>query len=265
MDWVIDPGIWASLLTLTALEIVLGIDNLVFIAILAGRLPTEQQERARQVGLAMALISRLALLASIAWIIGLTQPLFELFGQPVSWRDIVLVAGGLFLLYKSAREIHHALEGAEPEEGEEDRNGRTSFVGVVTQIMILDIVFSLDSVITAVGMANELWVMAAAIVTAVVIMLMASKPLAEFVARHPTVKMLALSFLMLIGLALIADGAGLHVPKGYIYAAIGFSVGVEALNQLAARRRRPRGGVRSATQISRGEGPANAASGKSAD
>jgi predicted tellurium resistance membrane protein TerC len=260
MDWVINPEIWASLLTLTALEIVLGIDNLVFIAILAGRLPAGQQNRAGQVGLALALISRLALLASIAWIIGLTQPLFELFGQPVSWRDIVLVAGGLFLLYKSTREIHHAVEGAEPEG--EHRNGRTSFVGVATQIMILDIVFSLDSVITAVGMANELWVMATAIVIAVVIMLVASKPLAEFVARHPTVKMLALSFLMLIGLALIADGAGLHVPKGYIYAAIGFSVGVEALNQLAARRRTPRSGVRSATQINRGEGAANTVDGK---
>jgi predicted tellurium resistance membrane protein TerC len=252
VDWVFDPEIWASLLTLTALEIVLGIDNLVFIAILAGRLPADQQNRARQVGLALALITRLALLASIAWIIGLTQPLFELFGQPVSWRDMVLVAGGLFLLYKSTREIHHALEDAEPE-AEQAPERRASFVGVVTQIMILDIVFSLDSVITAVGMANKLSVMAAAIVIAVVIMLVASKPLAEFVARHPTVKMLALGFLMLIGLALIADGAGIHVPKGYIYAAIGFSVGVEALNQLAARRRRARAGIRSGRQIGRRE------------
>jgi predicted tellurium resistance membrane protein TerC len=244
MDWIIDPEIWASLLTLTALEIVLGIDNLVFIAILAGRLPVEQQGRARRIGLALALISRLALLASIAWIISLTQPLFELFGHTVSWRDIVLMAGGLFLLYKGTREIHHALEDDEPEGEEEHRSGRVSFAGVVTQIMLLDIVFSLDSVITAVGMANSLWVMAAAIIIAVIIMLVASGPLADFVQRYPTVKMLALSFLMLIGMTLIADGAGFHVPKGYIYAAIGFSVGVEALNQLAARRRRLRGGVR---------------------
>jgi predicted tellurium resistance membrane protein TerC len=242
MDWIIDPEIWASLLTLTALEIVLGIDNLVFIAILAGRLPVEQQSRARRIGLALALISRLALLASIAWIISLTQPLFELFGHTVSWRDIVLMAGGLFLLYKGTREIHHALEDDEPEGEEEHRSRRVGFAGVVTQIMLLDIVFSLDSVITAVGMANSLWVMAAAIIIAVIIMLVASGPLADFVQRYPTVKMLALSFLMLIGMTLIADGAGFHVPKGYIYAAIGFSVGVEALNQLAARRRRPRGG-----------------------
>jgi predicted tellurium resistance membrane protein TerC len=260
MDWIIDPEIWASLLTLTALEIVLGIDNLVFIAILAGRLPTEQQERARQIGLALALISRLALLASIAWIIGLTQPLFDLFAHPVSWRDIVLVAGGLFLLYKGTREIHHALEG-DGLEGREPKNARTSFLGVVTQIMLLDVVFSLDSVITAIGMANTLWVMATAIIIAVAIMLAASRPLAEFVQRHPTVKMLALSFLMLIGMTLIADGAGLHVPKGYIYAAIGFSIGVEALNQFAARRRRPRGEVRPVAQIRRGGRAANAADG----
>ena len=236
MDWLTDPQVWASLVTLTALEIVLGIDNLVFIAILAGRLPPEHQNRARQVGLALALISRLALLASITWIIGLTRPLFDLFGHPVSWRDIVLIAGGLFLLYKGTREIHRRLEGDGPEEGA--GSGRTSFAGVVAQIMLLDVVFSLDSVITAVGMANTLWVMATAIIIAVVIMLAASRPLADFVERHPTVKMLALSFLLLIGMTLIADGAGFHVPKGYIYAAIGFSVVVEALNQSSARRRR---------------------------
>ena len=238
MDWLTDPALWASLVTLTALEIVLGIDNLVFIAILAGRLPAGQQSRARQLGLALALITRLALLASIAWIIGLTRPLLELFGHPVSWRDIVLVAGGLFLLFKGTREIHHALEGDGPEE--KAATVRTSLAGVVVQIMLLDVVFSLDSVITAVGMASELWVMATAIIIAVVIMLAASGPLADFVQRYPTVKMLALSFLLLIGMTLIADGAGFHVPKGYIYAAIGFSVGVEALNQFAARRRRLR-------------------------
>ena len=262
MDWISNPEIWASLLTLTALEIVLGIDNLVFIAILAGRLPAEQQNRARQIGLALALLTRLALLASITWIIGLTQPLFEVFGHPVSWRDIVLIAGGLFLLYKGTREIHHALEGDGPNGEKERASRRTSFAGVVTQIMLLDIVFSLDSVITAVGMANTLWVMATAIIIAVAIMLAASGPLAEFVQRHPTVKMLALSFLMLIGMTLIADGAGFHVPKGYIYAAIGFSVGVEALNQFAARRRKPRGGVRRAPQIRRSKGAANAADGQ---
>ena len=238
MDWLSDPQIWASLLTLTALEIVLGIDNLVFIAILAGRLPAKRQDRARRVGLALALITRLALLASITWIIGLTQPLFEVLGRPVSWRDVILIAGGLFLLYKGTREIHERLEGEAPH-GPVSA-ARTSFGGVVVQIMVLDIVFSLDSVITAVGMANELWVMATAIVIAVVIMLAASGPLAAFVDRHPTVKMLALSFLLLIGMTLVADGAGFHVPKGYIYAAISFSVGVELLNQLAARRRRVR-------------------------
>jgi predicted tellurium resistance membrane protein TerC len=236
MDWLTDPQVWASLVTLTALEIVLGVDNLVFIAITAARLPPERQNRARQIGLALALITRLALLASITWIIGLTRPLFEVFGQPVSWRDIVLISGGLFLLYKGTREIHEGLEGEGQKE--EAGGGRTTFAGVVAQIMVLDVVFSLDSVITAVGMANSLWVMAAAIIIAVVIMLVASKPLADFVERHPTVKMLALSFLLLIGMTLVADGAGFHVPKGYIYAAIAFSVAVEALNQIAARRRR---------------------------
>jgi predicted tellurium resistance membrane protein TerC len=242
MDWLSDPQIWASLLTLTALEIVLGIDNLVFIAILAGRLPVAQQARARLVGLALALITRLALLASIAWIIGLTRPLFEVFGHAVSWRDIILVAGGFFLLYKGTSEIHRRFEDDAPQA--EAISARTGFAGIVTQIILLDIVFSLDSVITAVGMANELWVMATAIMLAVAIMLAASGPLAAFVERHPTVKMLALSFLLLIGTTLIADGAGFHVPKGYIYAAIGFSIAVEALNQLAARRRRrPQGKI----------------------
>src|SRR4029077_9755479 len=240
MDWLGDAEIWASLLTLTALEIVLGIDNLVFIAILAGRLPVERQDRARQVRLAVALITRLALLASIVWIIGLTQPLFEVLGRAVSWRDIILIAGGLFLLYKGTREIHDRLEGDAPHEPA--GSATASFGGVVVQIMLLDIVFSLDSVVTAVGMANELWVMAAAIVIAVLLMLAASGPLAAFVDRHPTVKMLALSFLLLIGMTLVADGAGFHVPKGYIYAVISFSVGVELLNQLAARRRRIRHG-----------------------
>jgi len=240
MDWLTDPQVWAGFATLTALEIVLGVDNLVFITILASRLPRERQQGARQLGLALALISRLALLVSITWIIGLTRPLFEMFGHAVSWRDIVLTAGGLFLLYKGTTEIHDQLEGERPTET--TTRGEASFVGTVAQIAALDAVFSLDSVVMAVGMANAFWVMAGAIIVAVAIMLAASKPLADFVERHPTVKILAISFLLLIGMALIADGAGFHVPKGYIYAAIGFSIGVEALNQIAASRRRLRAG-----------------------
>jgi predicted tellurium resistance membrane protein TerC len=235
MDWLTDPRIWASLLMLTGLEIVLGIDNLVLIAILAGQLPEERQHLARQVGLALALITRLALLASITWITSLTQPLFDFFGHLVSWRDIVLAGGGVFLLYKGTHEIHQLLEGDRLDT--EPARARSSFAGVVGQIVLFDILFSLDSVITAVGTASELWVMATAIIVAVTIMLAASKPLAKFVERHPTVKMLALSFLLLIGMTLIADGAGFHVPRGYIYAAIGFSIGVETLNQIARRRR----------------------------
>ena len=241
MEWLSDPQIWASLLTLVALEIVLGIDNIVFVAILAGRLPAKLQNRARRIGLGLALIGRLALLASIAWIIGLTRPLFELFGHGFSWRDLILIAGGLFLLYKGTTEIHHRLEGEES--GEEADGERQSFTGVVLQIMLLDIVFSLDSVITAVGIASEYWVMAAAIIVAVAIMAVAAGPLSKFIEAHPTVKMLALSFLLLIGMTLVADGAGFHVPKGYVYAAISFSIVIEALNQLAGRRRRKRKGV----------------------
>jgi predicted tellurium resistance membrane protein TerC len=236
MHWVSDPQVWASLLTLTVLEIVLGIDNLVFIAILAARLPGEQAERARRLGLTLALITRLLLLGSIAWVIGLTRPLFELLGHPVSWRDLVLIGGGLFLLYKGTREIHNRLEG----EWSHEDAGHTGFAGVVAQIVVFDMVFSLDSVITAVGMAEHLWVMALAIIVAVVIMLRTARPLSAFIEQHPTVKMLALSFLLLVGMTLVADGAGFHVPKGYIYVAIGFSIGVEALNQIAARRRRGR-------------------------
>jgi predicted tellurium resistance membrane protein TerC len=244
MEWLMNPEVWASLVTLTALEIVLGIDNLVFIAILAGRLPAERQNAARRLGLALALISRLALLASIAWIIGLTRPVFDLFDHPVSWRDIVLMGGGFFLLYKGTREIHHHFE--HDDSGSDAAARRSSFAAAVAQIMLLDIVFSVDSVITAVGMANEFWVMAVAIVIAVAIMLFASRPLADFVEQYPTVRMLAFSFLLLIGMTLIADGAGFHVPKGYVYAAIGFSVAVEALNQLAGRRRQARRAARSA-------------------
>ncbi len=235
MEWISDPNVWLSLLTLTALEIVLGIDNLVFIAVLVEKLPPERRRSARQTGIALALITRLLLLTAIAWIIGLTQPLFGAFGRAFSWRDIILILGGLFLLYKATHEIHGNLEG---EEGEASARVHASFAAVVTQIAILDIVFSLDSVITAVGMADELWIMATAVIVAVIIMLVASGPVSGFVARHPTVRMLALSFLLLIGTTLVADGFGFHIPKGYIYAAMGFSVMVEGLNLMARRRRR---------------------------
>ena len=234
--WVTDPEIWASLITLMALEIVLGIDNLVFISILAGRLPADQQTRARKVGLALALITRLALLATLAWIVSLTEPFLHIGRFALSWRDVILIAGGLFLLYKGTHEIHNEVEGDVEDKGP----GKTaaSFMAVVTQIAIIDIVFSLDSVITAVGMADQLWVMVVAVIAAVVVMLIASDPLARFIAAHPTVKMLALSFLLLIGVVLVADGLHFHIPKGYVYFALGFSVMVEALNNWAQRRRR---------------------------
>ncbi len=232
-----DPKIWASFFTLAVLEIVLGIDNLVFLALLAGRLPEHQQARARRLGLALALLMRLALLGSISWLVHLTDPVVALFGQAFSWRDIVLIAGGGFLLYKGTREIHLRVEG-------EDESGSArpaaGFASTVVQIMLFDIVFSLDSVITAVGIADELWVMVAAIVVAMALMLAASGPLAAFIDRNASIKMLALSFLLLIGMMLVADGFGVHVPRGYVYAAMGFSGTVEALNLMAARRRKPR-------------------------
>src|SRR5919198_3888809 len=236
MDWVTNPEIWLGLLTLTVLEIVLGIDNIIFISILAGKLPAQQQGRARRVGLLGAMLTRIALLAALAWIIRLTAPLFAVLGHSVSGRDLILIAGGLFLLAKSTREIHDGLEG------ETDHSGarvRASFAAVVGQIMLLDIVFSLDSVITAVGMARHLPVMIAAVVLAVGVMMFAAAPISAFVHRHPTIKMLALSFLLLIGVSLIADGLGQHIAKGYIYFAMGFSVFVEMLNiRVRARRAR---------------------------
>lgn len=237
MDWLTDPQIWISLLTLSALEIVLGIDNLVFLAILAGRLPKKQQPAGRRLGLAFALLTRLGLLTTISWIAGLTAPLVTVMGQAVSWRDVILIAGGLFLLAKSTHEIHGSLEGEDQPKGEGAQKS-AGFVSTVIQIGILDIVFSLDSVITAVGMAQDLWVMIAAVVLAMIAMLMASGPLSAFVEAHPTVKMLALSFLLLVGTALIADGIGFHIPKGYLYFAMGFSVFVEALNLTVRNRRK---------------------------
>ena len=236
-SWINDPQIWLSLITLSALEIVLGIDNLVFIAILTGRLPLHQRALGRKVGLSLALITRLMLLATLAWIVGLTAPVFTVAGQGFSWRDLILIAGGLFLLYKATVEIHEMTEHDAEQANPADGAVGVTFKGIVLQIAVIDIIFSLDSVITAVGMADKLWVMVAAVVIAMIIMIIASNPLADFVAAHPSVKMLALSFLLLIGVLLIADGFGMHIPKGYVYFALAFSVAVESMNHFVRRRR----------------------------
>ena len=227
MDWISDPQIWIALATLTFLEIVLGVDNIIFISILSGKLPEEQQARARRIGLLGAMLTRVALLFSLAWIIKLTEPWFTVVGQEISGRDLILILGGLFLLGKATYEIHDKLEG---EEGHGSARVASSFMSVIVQIMILDIVFSLDSVITAVGMVDVLWVMIAAVMIAVGIMMLSAEPISAFVHKHPTVKMLALSFLLLIGMSLILEGFDHHIPKGYIYFAMGFSVFVEMIN-----------------------------------
>jgi len=227
MEWITSPENWVALLTLTALEIVLGIDNIIFISILAGKLPEKQQDLGRQIGLVLAMGTRIALLFSLAWLTRLTSPLFSLIGYDFSGRDLILISGGLFLLGKSTFEIHERLEG---EEGHASERVPSTLMGVVIQIMLLDIVFSLDSVITAIGMVNEIIIMVTAVVIAVVIMLFASGPISSFVNNRPTLKILALSFLLLIGFSLVADGLGLHIPKGYIYFAMGFSVFVEIIN-----------------------------------
>ena len=238
MDFLFSAESWAALLTLTVLEIVLGIDNIVFISILAGKLRAEQRKRARTLGLGLAMGTRILLLLSLTWIMRLTQPVFTLGAQDVSARDLILLAGGIFLLWKSTREIHERLEGAaEKARGTGPREH--TMASVLTQIALLDIVFSLDSVITAVGMASEVAIMIAAIVIAVGVMMLASGPLGDFVERHPTVKMLALSFLLLIGMALVAEGFHQHIPKGYIYFAMGFSVFVEMLNLRSRRAGHP--------------------------
>jgi predicted tellurium resistance membrane protein TerC len=236
MEWITNPQIWIALLTLTSLEVVLGIDNVIFISILAGKLPANQQAKARQVGLSLAMFVRIALLFSLAWIIRLTAPIFTVFGLGISGRDLILLAGGLFLLAKSTYEIHEKLEG---EEGHASAKVKASFASVITQILLLDIVFSLDSVITAVGMVEQVPVMIAAVVIAVVIMLISAGTISEFVDRHPTVKILALSFLLLIGFSLIVEGLHQHIPKGYIYFAMGFSVLVEVLNLRMKAKREP--------------------------
>ncbi|MET8381792.1 TerC family protein [Streptosporangium canum] len=227
MDWVTNPEIWIGFVTLVGLEIVLGIDNIIFISILAGKLPPEQRDKARKLGLLAALLSRLALLLALSWVVKLTSPMFEVFGQPISGRDLILIFGGLFLLGKSVFEMHDSLEG---KPGHASGKVASSFTSVILQIMVLDIVFSLDSVITAVGMVDELGVMVAAVVVSVVVMLFASGPISRFVDKHPSIKMLALSFLVLIGVVLIAEGFEQHIPKGYIYFAMAFSLVVELLN-----------------------------------
>jgi predicted tellurium resistance membrane protein TerC len=236
MEFLTDPQVWLAFITLTAMEIVLGIDNIIFLAILVGRLPKAQQKKARYIGLSLAMVTRILLLLSLTWLMKLTTPLFAVLGNEISGRDIVLVVGGMFLLFKSTMEIHSSLEGAEHET---KTRGAASFIGVVSQIAVIDIIFSLDSVITAVGLAQHVEVMVAAIVIAVIVMMLSAGAISEFIDRHPTIKMLALSFLILIGVALIADGLELHIPKGYIYFAMAFSVMVEMLNLRLRRKRVP--------------------------
>lgn len=233
MEWLTDPQVWIALATLTALEIVLGIDNIIFISILAGKLPAQRQRSARMIGLGLAMFIRIALLFSLVWMMRLTAPLFQVIGEEISGRDLILIGGGLFLLAKSTREIHERLEG---EEGDAAAGGRATFGGVIVQILLLDIVFSFDSIITAIGMSNQVGVMVSAVIVAVIFMMAFSGVISAFIERHPTIKMLAVSFLLLIGMALVADGLGMHIPKGYIYFAMAFSVFVEMLN-LGVRRR----------------------------
>jgi predicted tellurium resistance membrane protein TerC len=235
VDWLGDPTIWVGLLTLIALEIVLGVDNLIFIAILSDRLPAAQRDRARVIGLSLALVMRLALLAGISWVMSLTAPLFSFWRVEVSWRDLILIAGGLFLLVKATTEIHDRIEARPADQGSARA---TSFWPIVAQIVVLDAVFSLDSVITAVGMVDNLYVMMTAVIVAVLAMLVASRPLTRFILARPSLIILCLGFLLMVGLVLVVDGLGVHVPKGYVYAAIGFSLLIEILNQLSARGRR---------------------------
>jgi len=235
LDLVFNASAWASLLTLTVMEIVLGIDNLVFISVLTSRLPTDAARKARALGLSMALVFRVLLLITLSWLIGLTAPVFTLFDHGFSWRDLILLAGGLFLLYKATHEIHAGIEGEEDESG---NVVHAAFGATVAQIIAIDIVFSIDSIITAIGMAEHVPVMILAVVIAMIIMFVASEPISKFIHKHPTTKMLALSFLLLIGVSLVADGVGFHVPRAYIYFAMAFSAGVEAVNILASRNRR---------------------------
>ena len=237
MEWINSPEAWIALLTLTILEIVLGIDNIIFIAILSERVKEESRKRARQVGLTIAIATRILLLFSIAWIMQLTETLFTVLDRPISGRDLILIGGGVFLLFKSTREIHHKLEGEDS--GRETGEGHASFMSVIAQIALLDVVFSLDSVITAVGVAEDLAVMVIAVLVAGFFMIVSAGAVSDFVSKHPTVKVLALSFLLLIGMSLVAEGMGQHIPKGYIYFAMGFSIFVEMINLRAQSKREP--------------------------
>ncbi len=238
MEWLTDPSAWVALITLAALEIVLGVDNIIFISILVARLPERQRRMARMLGLGAAMLTRIALLFSIAWVMSLTEPWFSIAGKGVSGRDVILFGGGLFLLWKSVHEIHNSLEGP-VEEGHAGAIATATFGAVITQIAILDIVFSLDSVITAVGLVDEIEIMVIAIVAAVAVMLFAAKAIGDYVEAHPTIKMLALSFLVLVGVALVAEGWGFHIPKGYIYFSMAFAIVVEMLNLRARKRAAP--------------------------
>jgi predicted tellurium resistance membrane protein TerC len=232
-----DPTAWVALITLIVMEVVLGIDNLIFISILTNKLPPEQREKARKIGIGLALVMRLGLLGTVAWIVQLTNPVFDVFGHAFSWKDIILIVGGLFLLWKATKEIHHNVD---PIDHKEDMVGGTvtsTFSSAIIQILLLDLVFSVDSIITAVGMTPHLPIMIVAVVVAVTVMLLAATPLANFIERNPTIVMLALAFLLMIGTTLIAEGMGLHVPKGYVYAAMAFSALVEILNMLARNAR----------------------------
>jgi predicted tellurium resistance membrane protein TerC len=232
-----EPAAWAALATLVAMEVVLGVDNLIFISVLSNKLPEETRVKARRIGISLALVMRLLLLASIAWIVQLTAPIFEAFGQPFSWRDLILIAGGLFLVWKATKEIHHTIDPKGPKDDMFTAHAASvGFGAAIGQIILLDLVFSIDSIITAVGMTDNIAIMVIAVIVAVAAMMFAATPLANFIERNPTVVMLALSFLMLIGTTLIAEGFGAHVPKGYVYAAMAFSALVEALNILARRR-----------------------------
>jgi predicted tellurium resistance membrane protein TerC len=233
-----DPAAWVALVTLIVMEVVLGIDNLIFISILTNKLPPEHRERARRIGIGLALIMRLALLGTIAWIVQLTTPIFEAFGHGFSWKDLILIAGGLFLVWKATKEIHHSVDPVDHKEDMVSSAATTTFAAAIGQILLLDLVFSIDSIITAVGMTPHLPIMVVAVLVAVTVMLLAATPLANFIEKNPTIVMLALAFLMMIGTTLIAEGMGFHVPKGYVYAAMAFSALVEVLNMFSRRAKR---------------------------
>ncbi|NJM34334.1 MAG: TerC family protein [Rhodomicrobium sp.] len=240
MEFLLDPNVWASFIALSALEIILGIDNVIFLSIITEKLPPDQAKRARQIGLALALIFRVLMLLTIFWIIHLTQPLFSIFGQDFSLRDLILIAGGLFLIIKATQEVHGEIEGEDDHESSDKSVATVAFSAVIAQIVVIDAIFSIDSIITAVGMSDKVEVMIAAVVVAIAVMYLASEPVAHFIERHPTTKMLALTFLMLIGVALVADGFHFHIPRSYIYSAMAFAALTEIFNIMAIRRKKLR-------------------------